>query len=144
MLSITSIIAALSIPKAIMNYKVQSDLKMNIKSMQENVNRFRNKIQNESNEYINKSTLIYNLNTIDSLLINYIQYCKHKSKVRFKKAHKQYEKLIEPIDDSKQNNRTDIVRLLDDYYSLLSFLCIELDVNTIVIHNENTNGDNQK
>ena len=48
-LSITSIIAALSIPKAIMNYKVQSDLKMNIKSMQENVNRFRNKIQFEYN-----------------------------------------------------------------------------------------------
>lgn len=139
-LSITSICIASLIPNAIMNYKVKLDLKINIKGMQENVNKLRNSINNNP---IKKEELIEKLNLVDNLLIEYTQYCKHKFKEKAQKLHIEYNELTETIKDNEDINNSDAIKLLDKYYSLLVLLCIDVGINTIC-DNKNGGNDNEK
>lgn len=138
-LSIISICVASLIPNAIMSYKVKLDLKINIKGMQEKVNKLRNTIISKP---IKKKELVNKLNLVDNLLIEYTQYGKRKFKKRAQELQNEYNELTYPFKDDDNIDNSDAIRLLDKYYSFLVLLCIDVGINTIFDDNNNNSGGN--
>ena len=97
------------------------------------------------NSWAEEGTVFYSFTTTDTEKargsnIDYTKSCKYKFRKKAQELHKEYDKLIKSAEDMNYVDRVDVIKLVDKYRTLISFLCIEIGVNTV--YEDNITGGN--
>ena len=111
-LSAASMIAALSIPKEIMKYKVSKDMANNIDNICSGIKMI---IDANKRRVYTKEKFIAEFNMIDAMLCKYRKYLGAETYINSILLHRRYKRFIKHSDNTDKINKSDMIILLSDY-----------------------------
>lgn len=118
-LSIVTIICANNIPKALMKYRINVDMKDNLDNINSDIKRT---IERMKIENLTKEDFIILFDSADRMLFEYSKYMEYEFKIKSRNLHNEYFQMTEKYKDEDTLNKVETVRLLNEYSQALNLI----------------------